>query len=187
MSLTREQVVAAAIACVEADGPDALGVSRVARELGIKPPSLYNHVGKGDDLAWRVVIEGNRRLLGRLKDAVRGVADAREQLTALALATREWAGANPHLYALMSRVPPRNEDPEFRPQLVDMLDLFGQPLARLGQDRGEQLHAIRSLRAAIQGFLLLENSGQFALATDSGESFRWMVRTLLEGLSADRR
>lgn len=40
-SLTKQDVIAAAIACLEKEGESALGVNRVARELNIKPPAIY--------------------------------------------------------------------------------------------------------------------------------------------------
>ena len=36
-------IVAAAIACLEREGDSALGVNRIARLLGIQPPSMYKH------------------------------------------------------------------------------------------------------------------------------------------------
>ena len=179
-----DQVVAAAIAVVAEEGPDALGVSRVARALGIQPPSLYNHVGKGDALARAVVIEGNRQLLGVLKEAARAEDGAADQLRALARASRGWARENPGLYTVMARTPPENDHPGFRPVLDDVLDLFGRPLGRLGVPRAVRVHAIRGLRAAIHGFLLLETSGQFALAEDPEESFRRLVEALIAGVGA---
>src|SRR5258708_10443009 len=41
--LSRERIVEAAIAVVDADGLDALSTRRLARELGVQAPSLYNH------------------------------------------------------------------------------------------------------------------------------------------------
>lgn len=181
-ALTREDVVSAALRCVQADGPDALGVSAVARELGIKPPSVYNHVGKGDALAWAVVVEGNRRLLALLATAVDGQADPREQLRILAGTTRRWALDNAGLYGLMARVPPKNDDPEFRPLLDRMLHLFGEPLGQLGVAPADRVHAIRSLRAAMHGFVLLESSGQFQLSDRPDASYRWLVESVLRGL-----
>ena len=181
-ALSRAQVIDAAIRCIEAEGPEALGVSRVARELDIKPPSLYNHIGKGDDLTRAVIIEGNRRLLAALQTAVAGVVSPTEQLTAIALHTRRWARENRHLYAVMSMLPPDNDHPEFVVILTALLDLFRRPLGQLGLAEDAHLHAIRGLRAAMHGFLLLENSGQFALNTASEDSYRWLVASLLRGI-----
>ncbi|MEO0824683.1 MAG: hypothetical protein AAFY67_03360 [Cyanobacteria bacterium J06642_9] len=38
-SLSQQDVVRAAIACVDQDGSAALGVSQITRALGIKPPA----------------------------------------------------------------------------------------------------------------------------------------------------
>lgn len=178
-SLDRQQVVDGAIAVVMAEGAGALGVSRVAKALGIKPPSIYNHVGKGAALARAVLVEGNRRLADHLEQAVRGEADPAEQLRTLASAYRAWVLDHAPLYEVMSTVPPDNEDPAFRPVLLRILDLFERPLGQLGLPADEHLHAIRSLRASLQGYLLLESQGQFTLATDSADSFRWMVEALI--------
>ncbi len=180
-SLTRSQVVAAGVAVVCAEGAEALGVSRIARELGIKPPSVYNYVTSGDELTRAVVIEGNRRILDAFKDAVRGVFDPNEQLRTLARTTRQWALEHSELYALMGRIEPDNDDPEFAPIFRDVLDLFARPFGQLGVPAEEHVHAIRGLRAAMHGFILLENSGQFQLTEDTEASYRWLIEAVLRG------
>lgn len=185
-SLTRDDVVEAALALVQDEGAEALGISRVASELGIKPPSVYNHVGKGDALARAVVIEGTRRMLLVLEDAVRGVIDPRDQLRALADAIRRWVKDNGGLYTLMSRVEPDNDHPEFAPVARRLLDVFARPLGQLGVTGSDTIHAIRSLRAAMHGFVLLETSGQFQLEQDPGQSYRWLVEALLRGIAAQK-
>lgn len=172
---------------VRAQGADALGVSRVANELGIKPPSIYNHVGTGDALARAVVLQANRELVEVLKEAVRGVHDPSAQLRALANATRRWAIDNGGLYTLMARVEPDNDDPAFVPVYRDLLDLFARPLGQLGVAEGEVIHAIRGMRASIHGFVLLESSGQFQLEVDPHASYRWLVDTMIAGTACPER
>lgn len=48
--LTRERVVAAAVAIADAEGIDGVSMRRVATELGTAPTSLYRHVSDKDDL-----------------------------------------------------------------------------------------------------------------------------------------
>src|SRR4051794_34462352 len=48
--LTRELVLAAAVAVLDAEGRDALTMRRLASELGVKAPSLYVHVRSKEDL-----------------------------------------------------------------------------------------------------------------------------------------
>ncbi|MEZ4316987.1 MAG: WHG domain-containing protein [Myxococcota bacterium] len=181
-ALTRSQVVDAAIEVVRSEGADALGVTRVAKALGIQPPSLYAHVGKGDDLARAVALEGSRQVLEGFKDAVRGVVEPRAQLRALATTHRRWATANAGLYVLMSRVEPRNDDPLQGPVIRETLDLFARPLLQLGVADDDLVHAIRGIRAAVHGFVLLESTGQFQLDAVRDASFQWMVDALLAGV-----
>ena len=48
----------------------------------------------------------------------------------------------------------------------------------------EAIHAVRGLRAAMHGFVMLETTGQFQLAEDSADSYRWLVDTVIRGLEA---
>jgi len=53
--LSREGIVAAALALVDAEGLEALSTRRLAAELGVSGPSLYNHVATKDELIDAVV------------------------------------------------------------------------------------------------------------------------------------
>lgn len=55
-SLTQQDVVEAAIVCIEKEGETALGVNRVARELGIKPPAIYKHFNGNAELRKAVAL-----------------------------------------------------------------------------------------------------------------------------------
>jgi AcrR family transcriptional regulator len=48
--LTRERVLRAALVLADREGVGALGMRSLARELGVDPMSLYNHVRDKDDL-----------------------------------------------------------------------------------------------------------------------------------------
>ena len=192
--LTREAVVDAAVALVLAEGVEALGVNRVARALGIRPPSLYNHVAGGDDLKRAVAIAGWRRLgdafaaeagrSGTGGGAGTGGAGPRAALVALAERFRDFVLAQPTLYQLMSQTPVPRDDPDFAEVERDILETFARALAPLGLAGDDAIHATRALRAATHGFLLLEATGQLALAQDPEESYRRMVQWLVAGLGA---
>lgn len=48
--LTRDAIVAAAVAIADRDGLRAVSIRRVAGELGIRPMSIYTHIASKDDL-----------------------------------------------------------------------------------------------------------------------------------------
>ena len=175
-SLNRDKVVEATIELVNDAGPDACGVNNVARALGIKPPSLYNHVGGNADLRKAVALEGWRRV---------GAATAshREVLT-LGRAYRDWARENLGLYRLMSATSLDPEDPEVRPILVEGLAPYVETMAGLGLTDDDAIHMIRALRAAVHGFILLELDGQFRMSQDPDVSFERCLEMMLRGLQS---
>lgn len=53
--LSRERIVSTALALVDSEGLEAVSTRRLAAELGVKGPSLYNHVGTKEELLDDVV------------------------------------------------------------------------------------------------------------------------------------
>jgi AcrR family transcriptional regulator len=48
--VTKERIMRAALAVVDEEGPDALSAARIAARLGVKGPSLYNHVSGREEI-----------------------------------------------------------------------------------------------------------------------------------------
>jgi AcrR family transcriptional regulator len=103
--LTREAIVAKAIAIADAEGLDAVSIRRLAAELPARPMSLYNHIADKDELVGlmldRVIEEG---LIG---DAL--ASDWREAMRQIAHASRESAERHPWLMTAHARAIPRRE------------------------------------------------------------------------------
>jgi AcrR family transcriptional regulator len=96
------EIVAAARTILEAEGPDALSMRRIAARLGIRAPSLYNHVPDKEALEAALISGGFEEAAEAFEDAVRGADDP---LGALAAAYRAFALRHPHLYRLMTERP----------------------------------------------------------------------------------
>lgn len=179
--LTREAVVDAATAVVEAEGTSALTLSRVARELGIKPPSLYNHVDGLETLRRDIALRAIEDLGTRLGAAAMGRA-GRDALLAIAAEFRSYVVAHPGLYELTAQARPDDEDfakASMRPVLPVLAILRGYDL-----DQEEAIHAARTLRAALHGFVSLEHIGGFGLDVDVDQSFTWLVEHLAHTLES---
>src|SRR5262249_40221215 len=67
--LSKAQVVDTAARIADAEGLDAVTVARVASELGIKAPSLYNHVAGRDDLMSALGVRALNELTAALTQA----------------------------------------------------------------------------------------------------------------------
>lgn len=88
--LDRDDVVDAALALVEAEGPEALTMRRLAAELGVTTTTIYWHAGNRDELVLALV-----RRQAELQAAVPIVGDAPVERMA-SIAERIWRGALAH-------------------------------------------------------------------------------------------
>jgi AcrR family transcriptional regulator len=160
------QLAAVARELLEADGPQALTMRRIAGVLGIKAPSLYKHLPDKAALEALVVAAGFAELAGVLAAAAGNVtrADGAGQLTAIASAYRAYAVAHPHLYRLM------NYQPLHRDLLPDGLEArAAQPLAEAA---GYDEDRARAIWAFAHGMVSLEIDGRFPPQADLDEAWR---------------
>jgi AcrR family transcriptional regulator len=104
---TREQIVGAALALLDAEGADALSTRRLARELGIRGPTLYHYFASKDALvdavAQRIVDEVWTGVQARL-DAVEP-GDWEGALRGYVQGAREGLGRHPNAVGLLALRP----------------------------------------------------------------------------------
>jgi AcrR family transcriptional regulator len=98
LSPRARQIVSTARRLLEAEGPEALSMRRIADALGIKAPSLYKHLPDKRALEAALISDGFAELAAAFERAP-------GNLEALAAAYRAFATAHPHLYRLMTDRP----------------------------------------------------------------------------------
>jgi AcrR family transcriptional regulator len=152
----------------------------VAAELRVRPPSLYNHVSGLDGLRRDLALRGVSELGERIRDAAVGRAGA-DALTALAGAYRAYARERPGLYRALQRAPDAG-DSELAAAAVRLLQPVLAVLAGFGLEGDAAIHAARSLRSAMHGFVELERLGGFGLDVDLDASYDWMIATFSAGM-----
>jgi AcrR family transcriptional regulator len=182
--LNRAAVVEAAAALADEGGLEDLSLADLAERLGVRKPSLYNHVAGIGDLKRGLALVGLRELGRRLSRAAAGKAGD-EGLFALAEAYRRFVKQRPGLYEATVRSY-RISDPE-NPELgAAEEEAMGTVLAVLASCgvRGEEeaIHAARGLRSIAHGFATLEKAGGFGMSLDPDESFRKLMRAFAAGL-----
>jgi AcrR family transcriptional regulator len=180
--LSRAVVVDTAAQLADRDGLDVLTLGAVAAELGVRPPSLYNHVDGLRGLRRDLALRGVGEMGERLRNAAVGRAGA-DALVAVAAAYRDYARERPGLYAALQRAPEPGDD-ELRGAAARLLAPVLAVLGGYGLEEADAIHAARALRSALHGFVELERLGGFGIDLDLGESYRWMVAALSAGLSA---
>ena len=179
---------AAALADEERAGEEP-SLARLAERLGVRKPSLYNHIAGLGDLRRELALMGLRELGRSLSRAAVGKAGD-EGLFALAEAYRAFVKERPGLYAATVRsyrlyAP---GDPELGAAEGEALEPVLAVLASCGV-RGEEeaIHAARGLRSVAHGFASLEEAGGFGMSLDPDESFRRLVRAFADGLHSGTR
>lgn len=147
--LTRERIVEAASAIVDTEGLEAVSVRRLAAELGVRGPSLYNH------------FENKGEILDAVADAVVGLVDVsffrthdwREALRLWACSYHAALAAHPNIVPVLAHGPGR------RPAALAMADTVYGALIDAGWPPARATHIGALMRYLVTGSAL----GSFAL------------------------
>jgi len=182
-NLTRESVVRAAADLLDAGGAQVLTLHRLAEKLGVRTPSLYNHVDGLGGLMRELSVLNARQLADRLSEAAIGQSGPQLVMSVMQ-AYRSYIKENPGLYlstlqasGLQDQPDPQLQQEEARSVRVGMAVMSSFSLE--GEDA---IHAVRALRSLVHGFASLEVSGGFGLPLELDESFRRLVDLFVAGL-----
>jgi AcrR family transcriptional regulator len=151
-----------------------LSMGLLAERLGVKTPSLYNHVDNLADLVHRIAVLAATELGDALRDATQGRA-GRDALTAAAQTMRRYVKEHPGRYAAGNSVRPAGPDDPLTPAITRLLASLSAVLIGYHLDPGQEIHALRMLRSMFHGFATLEAEGGFRFDTDVDDSFTWML------------
>jgi AcrR family transcriptional regulator len=184
--LTPDVIVAEAGVLADRDGLATLTLADVAAHLGVRSPSLYKHVAGLPDLRRRLAVQGLRELKAGLDETVSGTASAPARLHRLGHAYRRFATERPGLYAASLRAPAADE-PDVAQAAGDLTAFVLDLLAAFGLPRADLVHAARSVRSALHGFVALEAAGGFGLPQSVDESFERLLDDLEAALRSRRR
>ncbi|HEX5598429.1 MAG TPA: WHG domain-containing protein [Micromonosporaceae bacterium] len=177
--LSTAAVVDAAIDVVDERGMEGLTLAAVAERTGVAAPSLYKHVSSLAELKALVGVQVMEELTGRLTAAVLG-RSGDDAVAVLMRACRDYVLEHPARYAAM---PP---DPLHNPALAAagarLLDVFLAVLRGYGLEGSRAVHATRSLRVIVHGFVSIEAAGGFGLPEDLADTYEHLIRMFLASL-----
>lgn len=174
--VTHERVVAEAAAVVDEVGLERLTLAAIAHRLGVTQPSLYKHVDSLDALRRDLAVLGVRELTGALSAAAVGRARS-DALYAIANAYRDYASAHPGRSAAALRAP-APDDPEHMAAGEAAAAVLFAVLEGYGIAGEDAIDAIRSLRAAMHGFVSLEAAGGFGLPRSVDATYGRLIGAL---------
>ncbi|MFL5817399.1 MAG: TetR/AcrR family transcriptional regulator [Conexibacter sp.] len=176
------QVVEEAVRIADADGLEAGTLARVSATLGVRAPSLYNHVAGREALLRGIALHGLRELGDALRRAA--VGRAREDaLVAVAHAYRAYAHAHPGCFAATVAAPAAG-DVEHEQAAAEVVGVIAAIVVGWGIEDDDAIHAVRTVRSALHGFVTLEAAGGFCTPVDCDASFERLLQTLAAGLAS---
>lgn len=107
---TDRDIRAQARALLVSDGPQAVTLRAIARELGITAPALYRYYGSREDLIEHLRADVCADLAAELDRDLAGVAESDHlaQVLAVCRGFRRWALTHPQEFTLVFATPPRD-------------------------------------------------------------------------------
>lgn len=179
-TLDSGQVIDAAAELADAEGLDAVTLTRVADILGVRQPALYRHVRDFDDLIRSLGLRGRELLAQRLSEAAIGVSGD-EAVHAVAAAWRQLQRDHPGLYAATDKYPCAG-DSELEAAVENIVTILAQSLGSYDLIDDDRIHVARSLRSAFHGFAHLESGDGHPHPHDLEETFRHLTELLCAGI-----
>lgn len=177
-------IVEAAAEIADASGFEEVTLASLAQKLGVRSPSLYNHVNGLPELRFRLAVHG----LNKLTEAISKALDDKtgdEAMHAVAAAYLSFARSHPGLYALTLRSPGA-EHTEYAEAARALVDLLIQALRYYDLDDERAIHVVRGLRSYLHGFAHIESQGGFGLPQAVDESMEIVMQIYLNGLRMDK-
>lgn len=163
-------------------GFDNVTLTIVAEELGVRKPSLYNHIKGLPELKGQLAIWGTDQLRMKISDAAIGKAK-NDAISGIANAYRLFAKERPGLYKAIVSSPDR-ENLDLKLAIRKMMGVIAMVLEPYQLSASHRTHAIRGLRSLMHGFASLEDAGWFAAPADREESYQMLVAIYIRGLES---
>jgi AcrR family transcriptional regulator len=146
--LSRQRIVATAAALVDAEGLDALSTRRLATELGVRGPSLYNHFATKDEILDAVA----DTITAKVDVSYFATHDWRDALRLWGHSYREALANHPNIVPYLARGPGR------RAAALAMADAVYGALVKAGWPPARATHIGALMRYFVAGSAL----GSFA-------------------------
>lgn len=183
--LTKDLILAEAVACMESTGQPVVSLHEVARRLGVKTPSLYNHIKNTKELRYEIFQYAIGQFVANQR-AVTANKRKDEAVRAFAEAYHTFATENKGLYRLIMSIP-SEEDDRAKEVAIPLLETVMEILTDYGLTEESVAHWQRVFRAILHGFISEEDLGYFYYykSIDLKKSRDIAVQCFLDGLHAE--
>jgi AcrR family transcriptional regulator len=188
---TVERIADAALSILEAKGPQAVTMRRVAEAVGITPMAIYHHFPNREALLDSVTDREFAKFLGYIQRRI-APGSLEEQLLGPMEAYIDYAFDRPRIFDYVfsqTRPAARRYPEDFRarrsPTLNPVADLVAEAMAAGWMKKDDVWEVVLELWAVTHGYVSLYRAGRFSL---DEKEFRALVgralRRVIHGLKA---
>ena len=163
-------------------GLDNLSLKRVADELNIKSPSLYNHISGLEEIKIQLMFYGWKQMEEKMIDSAVGVAGY-EALKNMCYAFYDYATTNKGVFTAMLWYN-KYDNEEANNTTKRLFTLLFKVMKPLNISEENINHTIRTLRSFLEGFSLLVNNNAFGNPISIKESFDLSLEIIMNGIKA---
>ena len=182
IGLTREKVIEEAGMLANEQGLNAVTITNLANRLGIKKPSLYNHIKDQEDVFSGIMISGWRYVSNEICPQITS-DNPKQAINELSHSIYDYALANPGIFeAMLWYNTYENEDLKILSEGLNTF--FFSQTDKLGIERNMANHLLRTNRSLIEGFILLVIHNSFGNPVSIEESFQISIDMFTNGLDA---
>jgi len=161
--VNRQAIAEEAWQIVEAEGSSALSMRTLASKLGIKAPSLYDHVKNRDE----VIALLQTRALEQFGEGFEAAGDSvREKV----LFYRDWALANPNIYPVVFQ--------QFLQRELITPGLESRVLEQVVSAAGGSHIRARAMWAQLHGLVDLQLQNRLPADADTDATWEQVIRTI---------
>ncbi|WP_047984783.1 TetR/AcrR family transcriptional regulator [Ornithinibacillus californiensis] len=180
VGLDLSKIIQAAAKIVDEQGVEAITLAAIARDLSVKPPSLFNHVQGLSQIKRELSLIGVKMLYDTMQPASDGKLGD-EAIFALANAYLQFTRDHPGLYEFTIALP-HPKDEEIEKEGNKIIALITEALRNYQLSEENAIHAVRGLRSILHGFSSLEQKGGFGMPLRKEESLNLVIKAFLTGL-----
>lgn len=183
--LNQSKILAAAIEIANEHGLESVTIAALAKKLGVRSPSLYNHFRSLTELRIRLAREGMKKLEDTLIRSVAGKS-GEEAVLAFSKQYLDFANHYPGLYE--ATIQPMNvPDRSVIDTSKNIIDLLVDLFSTFSIEDKKALHLVRGLRSIVHGFASLQRAGGFQMDFRVEDSLLYTVKLLCNGVRAENR
>lgn len=179
--ISNEIIIEAAIDIAKEKGLYNITLNDIAKHLGVKSPSLYNHITGIQDLYVELGIYSVNRLLKKLTNAIVGLSK-REAIEAMTNAYFHFFVENRVLIDAIEN-PFVIENVKLNEKKEQIVNIIMAILSKYNRYEIENIHIVRTIRSYLFGFIKLEMNGLFQMKLETQDSFDSGMIAILNGFN----